>query len=106
MNTKDRVLAKAITIANKGFRKILYFQIELAVGDCMMLVEAKEKFEQRCNLYAYIASEIYFQKQTYESVIERIVTGQEVLPYELTELGSDANEDDAVEMREFVSDII
>jgi hypothetical protein len=39
-------------------------------------------------------------------VIERIVTGQEVLPYELTELGSDANEDDAVEMREFVRDII
>jgi hypothetical protein len=105
-NTKDRVLAKAIAIANKGFRKMLYFQIEIAVKDCMMLLEYDEEMEQKCHLYGYIASEIYFQKQKYESVLERILSGHEVLRYELTELGlgDDANEDDALEMRDFVSD--
>lgn len=105
-NTKDRVLAKAIAIANKSFRKMLYFQIELAVKDCMMLLEHDKKMEQTCHLYGYIASEIYFKKQQYESVLERIMNGHEVLRYELTELGRDANEDDAWEMREFVDHLV
>jgi hypothetical protein len=105
-NTKDRVLAKAIAITNKGFRKMLYFQIELAVSDCMMLLEEKEKFQQRCKLYGYIACEIYFRNQKYESVLEHIKNDHEVLCYELTEFGSDANEDDAWEMRAVVSDIM
>nr|XP_051185242.1 uncharacterized protein LOC127299335 isoform X3 [Lolium perenne]XP_051185243.1 uncharacterized protein LOC127299335 isoform X4 [Lolium perenne] len=105
-NTKDRVLAKAIAIANKAFRKMLYFQIELAVGDCMMLLEEKEKFQQRCNLYGYVASEIYFKNQKYESVLERVKHGHEGLCYELTEFGRDANEDDAWEMRAFVDHLV
>jgi hypothetical protein len=103
-NSKDRLLAKAIAIANKGFQKMLYFQIELAVEDCRMLLEHREKMEQTCNLYGYIATEIYFKKQKYESVLERILNGHVVLRYELTLLGNDPNEDDALEMRDFVSE--
>ncbi|KAM0897837.1 hypothetical protein ACQ4PT_022298 [Festuca glaucescens] len=80
--------------------------IEIAVKDCMMLLEHDEKMEQRCHLYGYIASEIYFNKQKYEHVLERIMNGRQVLRYELTELGSDANEDDALEMHEFVDHLV
>jgi hypothetical protein len=82
-NSKDRLLAKAIAIANKGFQKMLYFQIEIVVKDCRMILEHREKMEQTCYLYGYIATEIYFKKQKYESVLERILNGHVVVRYEL-----------------------
>jgi hypothetical protein len=49
--TKDHVLAKAIVLARKSFQKMLFFQIDIAVEDCMKLLEYEERMNQRYYLY-------------------------------------------------------
>jgi hypothetical protein len=48
---KDHVLAKAIVLARKSFQKMLFFQIDIAVEDCMKLLEYEEGMNQCYYLY-------------------------------------------------------
>jgi len=56
--TKDHVVAKATVIARKSFQKMLRFQIDIAVEDCMDFLRIDEAMKRRYNLYYFAVSEI------------------------------------------------
>jgi len=83
--TKDHVLSKAIVLARKSFQKMLWFQIDIAVQDCMELMKSEEAKKRRYDLYYFAVSEIVLNKMEYESVLKCIRDGDSGLPYGLTE---------------------
>ncbi|CAN6238346.1 unnamed protein product [Urochloa humidicola] len=83
--TKDHVFAKAIVLARKSFQKMLCFQIDIAVQDCMKLMETKEAVHRRYGLYYFTVTEIVLNKMEFESVLKSIRNGDSGLPYGLTE---------------------
>ncbi|CAL4887340.1 unnamed protein product [Urochloa decumbens] len=86
--TKDNVLAKAIVLATKLFPKMLYFQIDIAVQDCIELKKNEERMKQRYDLYYFTVCEIVLNGKDLKSVLDDIRDGYTGLPYDLTEFGS------------------
>uniref|UniRef100_A0A0D3F189 Lipoyl-binding domain-containing protein n=1 Tax=Oryza barthii TaxID=65489 RepID=A0A0D3F189_9ORYZ len=87
-NTEDTVLAKAITIATQSYQKMLYFQIEAAVQDCLELLKEMERMNDRYDFYHFIASEILFNNKSYEDVLKLIRDGHVELHYTLKEFST------------------
>uniref|UniRef100_A0A0A9BAX4 Uncharacterized protein n=1 Tax=Arundo donax TaxID=35708 RepID=A0A0A9BAX4_ARUDO len=87
-DTKDDVLAKAIVLAKKSFRKMLYFQINIAVQDCLELKETEARMNQRYSLYYFAVSEIVLNGSDCKSVLRSIRDGYSGLPFYLTEFDS------------------
>uniref|UniRef100_A0A0D9YMW4 Uncharacterized protein n=1 Tax=Oryza glumipatula TaxID=40148 RepID=A0A0D9YMW4_9ORYZ len=87
-NTEDTVLAKAIIIATQSYQKMLYFQIEAAVQDCLELLKEMERMNDRYDFYHFIASEILFNNKSYEDVLKLIRDGHVELHYTLKEFST------------------
>ncbi|CAO2039214.1 unnamed protein product [Urochloa humidicola] len=83
--TKDHVFAKAIVLARKSFQKMLRFQIDIAVEDCMEFMKTEEAIHQRHDLYYFAVTEIVLNKMEFQSVLKSIRNGDSGLPYGLTE---------------------
>ncbi|CAL4887336.1 unnamed protein product [Urochloa decumbens] len=83
--TKDHVFAKAIVLTRKSFQKMLRFQIDFAVQDCMELMKTEEEIHRRYDLYYFAVTEIVLNKMEFKSVLKSIRNGDSGLPYDLTE---------------------
>lgn len=83
--TRDMVFARAITIARSGFKKMLFFQLKIAVDQCLELMLRGEKMWQRKQLYYHIVHETVLKNKKREDVIKRIQEGQVQLFYDLIE---------------------
>lgn len=79
------VFARAITIARSGFKKMLFFQLKIAVDQCLELMLRGEKMWQRKQLYYHIVHETVLKNKKREDVIKRIQEGQVQLFYDLIE---------------------
>ncbi|XP_037421558.1 uncharacterized protein LOC125551094 [Triticum urartu] len=80
--TRDMVFARAIALARSGFRKMLLFQIKIAVDQCLELMLRGEKMWQRKQLYYHIVQETVLKNKKREDVIQE---GQVQLFYDLIE---------------------
>uniref|UniRef100_A0A453MGF4 Uncharacterized protein n=1 Tax=Aegilops tauschii subsp. strangulata TaxID=200361 RepID=A0A453MGF4_AEGTS len=83
--TRDGVLAKAIVMANKLFNKMLFFQIKIAVDECLQLMEHLEKMGQRHQLYYYVVHELLIKRKDRQDIIDQIREEKVQLVYDLTE---------------------
>ncbi|KAM3293313.1 hypothetical protein ACQJBY_036715 [Aegilops geniculata] len=83
--TRDMVFARAIALARSGFRKMLFFQIKIAVDQCLELMLRGEKMWQRKQLYYHIVHETVLKNKKREDVIRHIQEGQVQLFYDLIE---------------------
>ena len=67
---------------------MLFLQIEIAVDECLQLVEHLEKMSQRHELYYYIMHQVLVGKEQSEAVIEQIREGKVQLLHDLTEFAA------------------